>query len=169
MENTPRLDFEYHDGGRKAAGFKGKTGDCVTRAIAIATGLPYQQVYDELNALAKSHERRGKRKAKISSSRTGVYRTTYDRYLRNVHNFTWKPTMGIGTGCQVHLRRDELPGGVLIARLSKHVTAVVDGIILDTHNPDRGGDRCVYGYYYKSEGQEDIIRSLYEILSSRNE
>jgi hypothetical protein len=28
----------YDDGGRSAAGFKGKTSDCVTRAIAIATG-----------------------------------------------------------------------------------------------------------------------------------
>lgn len=32
------MTFVYDDGGRSAAGFKGKTGDCVTRAIAIATG-----------------------------------------------------------------------------------------------------------------------------------
>jgi hypothetical protein len=33
--------FRYDDGGRKAAGFKGRAGDCVTRAIAIAAQLPY--------------------------------------------------------------------------------------------------------------------------------
>jgi len=33
------IKFVKHDGGRAAAGFKGKSGDCVTRAIAIATGL----------------------------------------------------------------------------------------------------------------------------------
>jgi hypothetical protein len=32
------MTFVYDDGGRSAAGFKGKTGDCVTRAIAIGTG-----------------------------------------------------------------------------------------------------------------------------------
>src|SRR5262245_46562233 len=29
--------FVYDDGGRAAAGFKGKAGDCVCRAIALAT------------------------------------------------------------------------------------------------------------------------------------
>ena len=33
----------YNDGGREDAGYKGKTGDCGTRAIAIATGLDYQE------------------------------------------------------------------------------------------------------------------------------
>lgn len=37
------MDFVFHDGGRAAAGYKGKTGDCVTRSIAIATGKPYQE------------------------------------------------------------------------------------------------------------------------------
>jgi hypothetical protein len=32
--STP-IPFVRHDGGRAAAGFKGKTQDCVTRAIAI--------------------------------------------------------------------------------------------------------------------------------------
>jgi hypothetical protein len=31
------MKFNYNDGGREAAGFKGFTGDCVCRAIAIAT------------------------------------------------------------------------------------------------------------------------------------
>jgi hypothetical protein len=40
------MDFVFHDGGRAAAGYKGMTGDCVTRSIAIATGKTYQEVYD---------------------------------------------------------------------------------------------------------------------------
>ena len=48
--------YIYDDGGRAAAGFKGTTGDCVTRAIAIATGKPYREVYDALNELAKRSE-----------------------------------------------------------------------------------------------------------------
>ena len=36
------MEFKNDDGGRVAAGFEGKTGDCVTRAIAIATGRDYR-------------------------------------------------------------------------------------------------------------------------------
>src|SRR6516225_2064075 len=43
--------FVYDDGGRAAAGFKGTTADCACRAIAIATGKPYREVYDGLNGL----------------------------------------------------------------------------------------------------------------------
>ena len=56
------MQFVYNDGGRAASGYKGnKTGDCVTRAIAIATGLPYGLVYNDLNAMGQT-ERKGKRK-----------------------------------------------------------------------------------------------------------
>ena len=34
-----KMNYKYNDGGRSRAGFKGKTGDCGVRAIAIATGL----------------------------------------------------------------------------------------------------------------------------------
>lgn len=36
------MQFQYNDGGRAEAGFKGTTGDCVCRAIAIATERPYR-------------------------------------------------------------------------------------------------------------------------------
>ena len=55
------MRFVFTDGGRAAAGHKGKVKDCVTRSIAIATGRPYQEVYDALNQLS-SLERFGKKK-----------------------------------------------------------------------------------------------------------
>ena len=61
--------------------------------------------------------------------------------------FVWTPTMGIGTGCTVHLRADELPNGRLVVAVSKHYTAVLDGVIHDIENPSRDGTRCVYGYW----------------------
>ena len=57
--------------------------------------------------------------------------------------------MSIGSGCQVHLRDKGLPTGHLIVQLSKHVAAIIDGVIHDTHNPSRRGTRCIYGYYSK--------------------
>ena len=42
------LELKFNDGGRAAAGYEGQAGDCVVRSIAIATGMPYQKVYDDL-------------------------------------------------------------------------------------------------------------------------
>ena len=139
------MRFVFHDGGRAAAGYRGPTGDCVTRAIAIATGKPYQEVYDALNRIAET-EKRSKRGGRRSSSRTGVYRMTYQRYLQAL-GWRWTPTMTIGSGCQVHLRGSELPQGALLVKVSRHLTAVIDGVIHDTHDCSRAGTRCVYGYF----------------------
>src|SRR6266853_960880 len=45
------VKFVYDDGGRAAAGYRGKAGDCVCRAIAIATGKPYREIYGELTEI----------------------------------------------------------------------------------------------------------------------
>jgi hypothetical protein len=139
------MDFVFHDGGRVAAGYRGATGDCVTRSIANATGKPYQEVYNALNRLAET-ERVSKRKKRRSSSRTGVFRRTYQHYLESL-GWQWTSTMSIGSGCQVHLRASELPSGPLIVKVSRHLTAMIDGVLYDTHNCSRGETRCVYGYF----------------------
>lgn len=138
------MNFVFNDGGRAAAGFKGSTRDCVTRAIAIATGKPYAEIYAEINRFA------GERGDGRSSARTGVWRKTYGAYLEGL-GWRWVACMSIGSGCQVHLRADELPGGTIIARLSRHVCCVIDGVIHDAFDPSRGGTRCVYGYYIKPD------------------
>jgi hypothetical protein len=137
----------FDDGGRAAAGYRGTTGDCVVRAISIGTGRAYQDVYDHLNQLSQE-ERITKRRRTRSSARTGVHRVTYEKYLA-AWGWRWVPTVRVGAGCQVHLRADELPAGRLIVRVSKHLTAVVDGVIHDIGDPSRGGTRCVYGYFVK--------------------
>ncbi len=137
--------FRFDDGGRLAAGYKGKAGDCVVRAIAIATERPYQEIYDLVNSAA-TYERTGKRKRGISNARTGVYKVSIKRIMNHL-GWVWTPTMQIGSGCTVHLRPAELPPGRLIVSVSKHLTAVIDGVIHDTHDCSRRGTRCVYGYW----------------------
>ena len=139
--------FVYDDGGRVNAGFKGDTGDCSTRAVAIATGNPYQQVYAMFAALAKvEHATVKNPRAKAGSPRTGVSMKVIKAYLETI-GWVWTPTMAIGQGCTVHLRNDELPAGRIIARCSRHLVAVIDGVIHDTYDSSRGGTRCVYGYW----------------------
>lgn len=149
MYGRRRLQFQFNDGGRKAAGYKGRTGDCVVRSIAIATELPYQEIYDKVNVLAK-RERTGTRKRGKSNARTGVYKGTTHKLLESL-GWRWTPTMGIGSGCKVHLRADELPAGHLLVSVSGHMTAVIDGVIHDTHDPSRRGTRCVYGYWQRGD------------------
>jgi hypothetical protein len=144
--------WRYDDGGRAWAGFKGKTGDCVTRAIAIATDKPYEEVYAAMReataAYCDEHEDRVADRIAFNgtSPRDGVFKNVFRPYLLSL-GWVWTPTMRIGSGCKVHLRGDELPPGRLIVSVSKHLVAVVDGVIRDTHDCSRGGTRCVYGYW----------------------
>ena len=152
------MEVVIDDGGRAAAGYKGHAGDCVTRAITIATGKPYQEVYAAmwlgLTDYAVSHRDRtakriGRGGGRLGTTpRNGVSPKVYNTYLRSL-GWRWVPTMRIGSGCTVHLRSDELPSGRLIVRLSGHVVAVIDGVIHDTYDCSRDGTRCVYGYWIK--------------------
>jgi hypothetical protein len=149
------MEHVHNDGGRKAAGFKGSAGDCVTRAIAVAVELPYLEVYEELRERQKhirdtKRSRVAKKLAERSagtSARNGVFKAAYHPYILNELGWVWTPAMGIGTGCRVHLRDDELHGGRLIVQVSKHLCAVIDGVLHDNHDCSREGTRCVYGYY----------------------
>lgn len=151
-----RSEFVYNDGGRSAAGFKGSTGDCVVRAIAIAAQVSYRDIYDLVNEVAKEtpkHKlfvKRGRvRYQQRSNARSGVLKPDIRKVMARL-GWTWTPTMAIGSGCRVHLRADELPAGRLIVSVSKHLVAVVDGVIHDLDDCSRNGTRCVYGYYTKA-------------------
>jgi len=144
--------FQYNDGGRAAAGRKGKTGDCVCRSICIAAELPYEEVYAIL-AKGNLTQRRSTRPAASDNKNTAsqgisVNRKWFKDYMNSL-GFKWVPTMFIGQGCKVHLRADELPKGRLIVNVSGHWTTMIDGVINDIYDPSRNGTRCVYGYYYK--------------------
>jgi hypothetical protein len=127
------------------------TGDCVCRSIAIATGKPYQEIYNALakgNATQRKTKRESKSKQGVRTAARGinVKRKWFQDYMQSL-GFTWVSCMQIGSGCKVHLRDGELPMGKLVVTVSKHSTAVIDGCINDTHDCSRDGTRCVYGYY----------------------
>ena len=138
------MKYIYHDGGREAAGYSGKASDCVCRSIAIASGIDYQEIYDRLaegNAM-----QRGPSRGRTARNGIITQRQWFKDYMAWL-GFEWTPTMKVGRGCTVHLRAEELPRGRLVVAVSKHYTAVIDGIIHDTHDCSRGGTRCVYGYW----------------------
>jgi len=144
MQGKTSMEFNQNDGGRICAGFKGKTNDCVVRAIAIVTGKPYREVYQICAGFCKA-ERRPK-KGTRSSPRTGIKSKTTKQIMAHF-GFEWTATMKFGAGCTVHMKKDELPAGRLVVNLSRHVAAVIDGTLHDTHQSNRDGTRCVYGYW----------------------
>lgn len=156
------MPFEFNDGGREAAGFKGRTGDCVTRAFAIATGKPYREVYDTLFRMINEwsttsrsrHAKRIRSKSTGSSGttpRNGVPTPVGKKYIEEVVGWNWFACMKIGSGCKVHLDPSELPHCTLVARVSRHYSAIKNGRIQDTYDPSRGGSRCVYGFWYNPQ------------------
>jgi hypothetical protein len=152
------MSWIYDDGGRAAAGLGrirkglGGGGDCVCRAVAIATGKPYREVYDALTAI-------GWMETKYKFDADGLVLPRHEgkdgrRNYMAALGWQWTPTMKIGSGCKVHLRADELPAGRIIAQVSHHWVAVIDGVIHDTHDCSRGGTRCVYGYWSKATAED---------------
>ena len=142
------MPYRYDDGGREAAGYRGVVGDCVTRSICIATGLPYKKVYGAMRRLAK-FEREGDRLRGWwrSHPRKGIdtNRAWFVRYMNRL-GFDWVE-MPVGT----MLVQSTFGKGTYVVSLTKHYTAVVDGVIHDAYNPSIGKKRRVYGYWLKRE------------------
>ena len=96
-----KIELKINDGGRAAAGYKGKTGDCVVRSIAIATNLPYQKIYDDLYKINEEFRTTSRTKLakslepKNDSPRTGTHRVVLKRYLKEL-GWNWTPTMFVG-------------------------------------------------------------------------
>jgi hypothetical protein len=153
-----RLGYRYDDGGRKAAGFKGITGDCVTRAIAIATRTKYSAVYEKLNWLCE-YPPRTYRKGQYAHS--GISLGLWKAYLwsRGWRYFDCDPR-------PFYLRRhkhrprkfsvEDLPNGTLILHLCvdddwdgpRHVCVVKDHVVLDNY-PTHKRDVKVLGFFRK--------------------
>lgn len=116
------MDFVWNDGGRAACGFVGLAGDCVTRAIAIATGEVYRNVYQALGTAA------------TKSPRDGVDVETSSSYLSQQG---WTRHDGL----KFKFVPQVLSKGVVIVSLedrngkARHLCTMVDHVIHDTWDP----------------------------------
>jgi Protein of unknown function (DUF2786) len=140
------MEFIWNDGGRSACGFVGSTGDCVARAISIATGSVYRDVYEALGNAA------------LKSPRNGVPIDVSSQYLiakgwmrHDGHNLPFI------TAC--------LPKGAVVVSLvrrngrGRHLVTVVDHVIHDTWNPAEDEDYTIQCYWTRQaqEGEAAII------------
>lgn len=134
--------YVYNDGGREAAGYKGRSRDCVTRAIAIAADLPYKQVYDTLlQSMRKKAKSKGRKLTTYPND--GIHDEVYAPYLVTL-GFKWVSSIG-------YLEDDDLPKeGKVVVSMKGHLCAAVNGVVHDTYDCSRKGKRIFHGYYVKA-------------------
>ena len=131
------MKFKYSDGGRSKYYKATNVGDCCVRAICNATGKDYKEVYNDLKKLNRG-----------VSCRNGTPKKVWKKYLEQVLGWKKVSCSGIGQSERTHLNEYELPKtGTLIVQVSKHLTVVKDGVLIDTFDCSRNGERMVYCYY----------------------
>lgn len=156
-----KAEFVWHDGGRAGAGFVGHTGDCVVRALAIATGKNYRNVYDKI------FDASGK------TPRKGVVVSVTDQILS-----------ADGFNCvkldppQPFEDLSDISQGIVVVRFASvygstrgHLCTVVDGTIYDTWDASRD-DRYVVDQYWTAPptvGQEFAVIPSARKLSKRQQ
>lgn len=125
--------FMATDAGRSQSRRPRQKNDCTVRALALTTGADYDATYD---ALAEAGRR---------CSQGFDFRTWAKDGVHNGFRFVWRPfparrwawRMNPVTFAMSH------PRGRYILRVSKHVFACIDGMLMDTAPVETM--RCVYG------------------------
>jgi len=136
------LEFSQNDGGRLEAGFKGRTGDCATRAIAIATHQPYRKIY---NALANTQAMMTGGLER--SVRDGVGIPILHHYMTSVVGWDLYRTDGeYLTSASIPMAR------VVVCVLPRHFVTVIDGRVCDSWDCRRSsrtknGAQRLLGFY----------------------
>lgn len=115
------LTTVFDDGGRKAAGFRGKTGDCVVRACSVATGVSYRELYNLF--------RREARKGYSPYARGTDFSIT--NYFLTSRGWSWHP-LRQEIGCPSPRFNATLPMGTIVVSVPRHMVCVIDHVSHDT-------------------------------------
>ena len=126
------IGFTYDDGGRKAAGYKGSARDCVVRAYAILTGVPYPESYDLFKVGIKAFEfeaiQAGKLRRQLKYPSRGVYTAVWQKAFKD--SGIVKVKRGRGPW-PTYTEAYEMAGNCIVTT-NKHICAIIDGELRDT-------------------------------------
>ena len=119
------IRYEYDDGGREAAGYKGRAGDCVCRAFTILAGKDYRECYRLLGVANATHGyARSARGGLLLKVYEGIY---FENGLARVDHLKRRHGGRFPTFTEAY----ETYGNCIV-RIAKHVAAIVDGALRDT-------------------------------------
>lgn len=102
--------------------------DCVVRCLSVLTNRNWEYVYDELSDLAGDV-------GLLFSNVDFVEDYLDDRYPRECH---YAKTVGEFA--------KENPYGKYAVTMNGHITAIIDGVIIDTFNPSNRIMRCAWKF-----------------------
>lgn len=153
VERPTVLPWTYSDGGRNASGREGSAGDCVVRAIAIAAGLAYSDVFEAM-------------RVELPQVRTWCMNGTWHYTRAMINNpdtgnpeMVWTPYLEELGWSRVALDRGtylDLPAeGRLIVRTVGHLQCVIDGVQQDQADwstTPTGRPSKVHGYWVHRAG-----------------
>ena len=100
--------------------------DCTIRAISLLTNKTWNQVYEELSTLANQ-------KGLMMDSVEFIEEYLDDRYPRECH---YSKTIGEFA--------EEYPRGKYAVTTNGHITAVINGYVIDTFDPRNKIMRCAW-------------------------
>jgi len=124
--------YHHNDGGRSLSRRPKQRNDCTVRALAIAEGRDYDLVYDELKDAC--------RKCAAGFHFTEWANKQPERFEKiSFPAIKGKPRMNVEMFCCLYSH------GRYIARIAKHVMAVIDGVVYDIDGPLL--EKCVYAAY----------------------
>ena len=135
------MEYQFNEGGRFASGFRGQAGDCVTRAIAIATDTQYRQIYKALSGLTKVMTG-----GLETTARNGCSKPVAHQYLTGLG---W--SLVLTPKCYLI---DAPKNQRIIAVLPRHKVAVINGTVHDSWDSrvsrrTKNGSPRLLGYYIK--------------------
>ena len=156
------LEYHYNDGGRAAAGFRGKTGDCLVRAVAIATGLPYRDVYHTVSSTMKKHGYRASGNVYLQTQelrKPGMLRVgAVQRLVLKDYGFV---KVSLPPGPRPTYTQAFQQFGTCIVSTNGHVATLMDGALQDTFDGRT--------YDYPTVAGERKARSVWVQVSRRSE
>ena len=131
------MKWIYDDGGRSNYYKAKNVRDCVCRAISIANNKDYKEIYRELTRLNYG-----------KTPRNGVSESIYKKLLENLG---WKCVE-----CEnenVYLKTEDIPAGIVICKISRHLVAVKNKTIYDTWD-------CSKAIKGKCKGEYDKVKII---------
>jgi hypothetical protein len=132
--------FIFSDGGRSKSSRPKQTNDCTVRAIALATGIDYDSIYNTLAEAGRKCSGRFDLKTYLKENPV----LTLDG-IEPIFKFTWQSFPAVAGQRRMNpvTFSKQFNNGIFIVKVAKHVLTCIDGTFYDT-SPERE-DRCIYG------------------------
>lgn len=134
-------------------------GDCVVRAVAVATQTTWEDAYDKLYEI-------GKKKCRMSNSNQ-----TYETYLKQ-NGFTQMKQIKNDSGRWLKVEElvEKFPNSILVISTSGHLTVAIKGVLIDTWNCGYSKSGRFFIKPIESDEEEgEIIRYLQFIYENRTQ